>query len=531
MTLDAPSRYVRITMTAPVALPELVAYGRRGESKRTSSAANAPRPPRPTFDQFLGTNAFIDDPIDKITPIAGTVREYHNAGWDVEHPDHRLRFQPSGAAGGNLWFFDDFYARLHRDGVTVSPCVQQSSPWVTGVSDPDARAARRGSDPAEPSAYDEHAAHMFQLAARYGRRAVPDAMLELGEGQPRRTGLGTLRFFENGNEPDKNWKERACMSTPFELAAQCSADYDGHRGALGPGRGVRAADPDARMVMAGLYRKPLAYLDAMRFWSEHHRGGSFPADAINVHFYCGDGDGEQVFKTRGVSPEAGGLRRRAAEVVGWRDRHVPSAEVWVSEFGYDVHPGSPLHAPAIGSLSAEIVQGAWLVRSALLMAAAGVDRSMMYMFRDVDSKSPGVFATSGLVGPKGQWGLKPSWHFQATLKANLAGFRWESDVATGRESVVAMRFGRTGEDGVRGLVSDERGSSRAGRPPGGRRHQGPARRDGGRPAGGPHARPLHRWRDRNPRCLGDPLAGPGRLMHNRREFAHPRPLSRFLVSA
>jgi len=285
---------------------------------------------------------------------------------------------------------------------------------------------------------------MFQFAARYGRRAVPKAELTLADGQPLRSGLGTVRFFENANEPDKDWKGRKAFTSPFELAAQCSADYDGHRGKLGPGHGVRTADPDAKLVMAGLYRKPLLYLDAMRFWAEHHRGGSFPADVINVHHYCGDGDEQQAFKTRGLSPEAGELRRRAAELVAWRDRHVPTAEVWMTEFGYDTHPGSPLHASAIGPLSAEVVQGAWLVRSNFLLAAAGVDRATMFMLRDVDSANPGVFQTCGLVTQKGRWEPKPAWYFQAALKQHLAGLRWEADVPLGRDHVQVMRFSGNG---------------------------------------------------------------------------------------
>lgn len=443
--LEKPSRYARITLTAPTALPEIVAYGNRSAIEpKPDPSPKADRPARPAFDQFLGVNAFIDDPIEKLIPVSGTLREYHSLGWDTENPDRQVRFQPSGAAGGNSWFFDDYYAKLRDGGVTVAPCILQSLPWQTGNADPDAKPAAKGADPADPASYADHAAHLFQYAARYGKKAVPDSALTLAPGQPRSSGLGTLRFFENGNEPDKDWKQRIAMSTPFELAAQCSADYDGHRGALGPGRGIKAADPEARMVMAGLYRDPLPYLEAIRFWAEHHRGGSFPADVINVHHYCGDGEGQQHFKTRGISPEAGEFRRKMAEVVAWRDRHAPAAEVWVTEFGYDTHPASPLHVPKIGEMSPEVVQAAWLARSNFLLAAAGVDRALMFMFRDGELGSGQVFASCGLVTAKGHWEPKPSWYFQATLKEHLAGLRWEADVPTGREGAVAMRFGGPG---------------------------------------------------------------------------------------
>lgn len=446
VTFPVATRYLRLTLLAPTALPEVVAFGHRTAPAAEPQKTPAKRPPRPAFEVFLGTNSFIDDPLDQVVPIAGTMREYHNLGWDYENPDRQLRYQPSGAAGGNLWFFDDFYRNRHQAGVEVCPCVLQSLPWITGESEVDARPAPLGVDPADPAAYAAHAAHLFQFAARYGRTVHPDGDLTLAPGQPRISGLGTLRFFENANEPDKDWKGRASMSSPFEFAAQCSADYDGHRGALGPGHGVRTADPQARVVMGGLYRKPLVYLDAMKFWSDHYRGGSFPADVINVHHYCGDGDAQQAFKTRGISPEAGELRRRMQDVVAWRDRHVPDAEVWVTEFGYDTHPGSPLHAPALGGLSGETVQAAWLARSFFALAAAGVDRALMFMFRDVDEASGQVFATSGLVTSKGKWERKPSWYFQAALKKHLAGLHWAGDVPAGRDDVAIMQFtgdGRT----------------------------------------------------------------------------------------
>jgi hypothetical protein len=443
-----PTRYVRITFEAPTSIPEVVAYGRREPSRVQPAASQPVERTRPTFDTFIGTNAFIDDPIELIAPIAGTMREYHGIGWDFEHPDHERRFQPSGAAGGNLWFFDDFYRKLHEAGVEVFPCVQQSLPWQTGHTDPDARAIAKGGDPADPASYRDHAAHMFQFAARYGSRVIPDDQLVLGEGQPRESGLGLLRYFENANEPDKDWKERVCMSSPFEFAAQCSADYDGHLGSLGPGHGVHMADPEAMMVLGGLYRQPLMYLRAMKFWADHYRDGSFPADVINVHHYCGDGDAQQAFRKQGISPEQGDLRNKMAAIVAWRDQSHPAAEIWLTEFGYDTHPGSPLHAPQLGSLDAETVQAAWLARAYFLLSAAGIDRTMMFMFRDVDEQSTQVFSTSGLVTAKGRWKPKPSWYFQAALKTHLAGMTWDADVPTGRKNVIAMRFRGEGKSAI-----------------------------------------------------------------------------------
>jgi hypothetical protein len=238
------------------------------------------------------------------------------------------------------------------------------------------------------------------------------------------------------------------MSSPFEFAAQCSADYDGHLGDLGPGHGVHTADPEAMMVLGGLYRQPLMYLRSMKFWADHYRDGSFPADVINIHHYCGDGDAQQAFKKQGISPEQGDLRNKMAALVKWRDQNHPAAEIWLTEFGYDTNPGSPLHAPQLGSLDAETVQAAWLARAYFLLSAAGIDRTMMFMFRDVDEQNTQVFSTSGLVSAKGRWKPKPSWFFQAALKKHLTGMTWDADVPTERKNVIAMRFRGDGKSAI-----------------------------------------------------------------------------------
>lgn len=75
---------------------------------------------RPTMDQMIGTNGFIDDPIDKLTAVSGTLREYNLWAWDagdgsatyIPYPNNRMRWEPSDAAGGNGWFFDQFYGAL-----------------------------------------------------------------------------------------------------------------------------------------------------------------------------------------------------------------------------------------------------------------------------------------------------------------------------------------------------------------------------------------------------------------------------------
>lgn len=448
--LNVTSRYLRITLLSPVSLPELVLYGTGTEPAHPAKALlKRTRTQRP-MDQFLGTNAFIDDPLDKLAAPVGFVREYHNWQWDTEGNDKennknkQVRLQPSGAAGGNSWFFDDYYARLKALNVTVCPAIQQSNSSYFSNTNGDAKPVSAGDDPETPASYKMHAAHLFQYAARYGSTLVPDSLLHLAPRQPRRTGLNSLAYIENWNEPDKTWRGREGRFTPYELAAMCSADYDGDQGRMGKTVGVRNADPKMRLVMGGLAGIHLDYLRAMKFWADIHRNGDFPADVLNLHHYSSDGTDEQGFKMTGISPEADHLREKFAAVVAWRNANVPKCEVWVTEFGYDTDPRSPLHAPAIGAYSPAEVQAIWLLRSYLALAAAGVDRAAMFMFRDTKSSDGGVFATCGLVTEKGQWTPKPSYYYLATLKKRLTGMRFEGEVASGKADVLVYRFSGAG---------------------------------------------------------------------------------------
>lgn len=438
------TRWLRITMPKPTSMPEMVVYGELLEKPASKGPIKPPSSPRPRIpiDQFIGTNAFIDDPLDTISGVAGFEREYHSWGWDVENKDLQRRFQPS-AAGGGAWRFDDYYAGLKGRGVTVAPVLQMGVPELVHNAKAVDKPVAAGRNTEDPASYALHAAHMFQYAARYGGTKVEDSRLELAPGQPRASGLGLLRYLENWNEPDRTWDGRDGRFHPYELAAMSSADYDGHQGKLGRDYGVKSADPKMKLVLAGLAGLDLPYLRAMKFWADGNRGGSFPADVINLHHYSSTGN-EQGFKPdgQGISPEADKLRERMAAFTAWRDANVPNAELWLTEFGYDTNSKSPLHSPAIGKLNGEEVQAIWLVRAYFALAAAGVDRAAMFMLRDVNSAGAGVFETCGLVTEKGKWAPKPSWYYVATLKTRLAGMVYDSELPSGRPDVLIYRFRR-----------------------------------------------------------------------------------------
>jgi hypothetical protein len=144
--VGAKTRWLRLTLPKPVNVGEIAVYVAppiAAAAPKTNARAAAPlarktTPSRPPFDTFLGTNGFIDDPREKLAAVGGFLREYHSWSWDEGdnkpgypgYPRNQNAFQPSAAAGGNAWFFDDYYADLKKRGVTVAPCVQMAPLWI-----------------------------------------------------------------------------------------------------------------------------------------------------------------------------------------------------------------------------------------------------------------------------------------------------------------------------------------------------------------------------------------------------------------
>jgi hypothetical protein len=120
------------------------------------------------------------------------------------------------------------------------------------------------------------------------------------------------------------------------------------------------------------------------------------------------------------------VEAKLAAVVSYRDQHMPGKPVWWTEFGYDTFAGSPLHAPALGSNSASIVQGQWLVRDLLAALEAGVERATVFELDDTCTPPASAcntqFATAGLIDSTGK--KKAAWYFLATFRARLRSYAY-----------------------------------------------------------------------------------------------------------
>ncbi|MEO6148940.1 MAG: T9SS type A sorting domain-containing protein, partial [Mucilaginibacter sp.] len=219
-----------------------------------------------------------------------------------------------------------------------------------------------------------------------------------------KVGLGYVKYIECDNERDKWWKGRKGYQTAYEYAANLSAFYDGHKNTMGPGVGVKNADPTMKIVMGGLASANTEYLLGMIEWCKLNRGYKADGtinlcwDVINYHWYAHDAQMiPNAVPTRGIAPELGKTFQKAKDFISVANKYAGGMPVWVTEVGYDANPNSPMRAIPIGTKSILKTQADWILRSSFLYARAGVERIFFYQAYDDNFDNPIQYGSSGLL--------------------------------------------------------------------------------------------------------------------------------------
>jgi len=393
----------------------------RGQKFVEDTPAAAALPNNSLFKSHLGINAFewdfsdresgeISIPKMKVFHSFGGFRHYLD--WEkIEAVEGRYSFNPVSSGG---WNYDMIYERCKQDGIEVLSCIKNTPAWIyntypEGKRDGDNVPAPYGLDRKSPASYVSQARVAFQFAARYGHNKKVNPALMKVNTVPRwandqmnqmKIGLGYINYIECDNERDKDWKGPQAHQNAEEYAANMSAYYDGHLGRLGKNAGVKTADPSMKVVMGGLSNPDVNYVIKMIEWCKKNRGykadGSVNLcfDVINYHLYNNDyvqGKGYTV----GKAPELSAAAKTADAFVAMAKKYANGMEVWITESGYDLNPGSPQRAIPIGHKSARITQADWMLRSALLYVRHGLKRSFFYMLDDVDPKSTIQYSSGG----------------------------------------------------------------------------------------------------------------------------------------
>jgi len=358
--------------------------------------------------QRIGTNTFPWVPLSKLSPF-GTVRVYFAAHWGWRpgglaiQPMHQAETQETHG-------MDEYLERCKSANITPLMCIHQTPEWYspTGRQDggSDIAPNKPGTIRTDPKSYSDYAAFLWQVTARYGRKAWPESALRVDR-TPRwsgdilndkKSGLGLLKYIECWNETDKWWKIGTPeYFTPPEAAALMSACFDA----------IKEADPSMQVVMPGLTDFNMDYLRQMDAWFTVNRPKKdWPCDIMNFHHYShlGNKKGQfppYWFDSGACAPDKDQNFSTVAEVVAFAN--ALGKKVWITEFGCDTRPPSWMHVQG-----GEQAQGALLTATYKAYFDAGIERC--YMFNSVDEYGIGLYQSSGILSSEANgFKPKPAW--------------------------------------------------------------------------------------------------------------------------
>ncbi|MFD2999359.1 hypothetical protein ACFS7Z_03215 [Pontibacter toksunensis] len=369
-----------------------------------------------------------------------------------EGKEGEFTFEPS-AWGGALR--DTYYQRMHDAGKEVMVCPQNVPDWFLEANYP--KELRGGSnvpkawdaDGEDPKSYAKIAQLYYRVTARYGRnKDIPQEFLTVREepfypNQPAnkpKAGLGTVQYIQIDNEPDMHWAGRQAYQNGREYAAISSACYDGHKGALGPGHGVKTADPSMQVVVGGIVGG-VGFMRGMIDWSKENRGYKLndkgkkvvdlPFDIIDYHVYHNTANStqDQQKSTTGICPEKSTATERAIAFLQLSHEECGGMPVQISETGYDIHPESTQRALTTPTRSILQTQADWGIRTALLYARLGIYRIYTYMATDVTDPTATKYTTSGEIDKVNGYKRRPAADFKAQLNKLMGNYSYKKTLS------------------------------------------------------------------------------------------------------
>lgn len=385
-----------------------------------------PPPPPINDDGFkVGVNGFPWMPLRLLQSIGMKwVRCYVASGW-IWRPNG-LFIQPMfQAETQETHGLDDYLRRAKEMGINPLLCIHQTPEWYrnTGRGDGnnDYAPLKSGARRDDPASYKEYASFLFQVAARYGRVKHPDSALKIDTtprwngdiANEKKTGLDLLSYIEPWNE-EKWWKkgtqESEAYIEPETMAALMSACYDGHEGTMGPGVGIKTADPSMIVLMPGLSDFAWEYAIQMNDWfTRNRKDQKWPCDILNYHHYSNFGNKKEQYPAQWVDKGACSPKNDAnfSYVNDFVAHGIAiGKKVWITEFGADKVAPSMMLAEGSGK-SNEQFQSDIIIESIKAYKTAGVDA--VFIFNGIDdygADDGGQFETCGIFSSQAT-GYKP----------------------------------------------------------------------------------------------------------------------------
>ncbi|WAC11788.1 carbohydrate-binding protein [Dyadobacter pollutisoli] len=421
--LDAAVSNIRyLVLTIPNILPTEIEF--YGTYTPPSPSGQAARAKSIKIKDMLGVNGYEWNFQDgahtgslvesKVTAAKSFTGLRHYMDWEkLESTEGVFSYNPTLSGS---WNYDLIYERCKQENIEVLACLKTLPNWMLNTYPTDQRDSenvpvRYGKDFTQPISYIEQAKVAFQYAARYGSNPNVNPSLLSVSTTPRwygdypntvKIGLNLIKYIECDNERDKWWKGRKGYQTAREYAANLSAFYDGHKNTMGAAVGVKNADPNMKVVIAGLVTGP-DYVKGMVDWCREFRGYNPDGtvnlcwDVVNFHIYTDNASSSQSgTSTRGAAPEKTNANLIFDNFVKVAREVSNDLPIWITETGYDLSENSPLKAIAIGDKSPMQTQADWILRTSLFSARHGIEKLFFYQMYD-DNPAGGMFGSSGLL--------------------------------------------------------------------------------------------------------------------------------------
>jgi len=353
------------------------------------------------------------------------IRDY--VDWvKIEKTKGQYTFDQASEGG---WRYDMVYERFKKEGIDVNACFKTQPGWALaefGYS-PDNNAEycvapwTKLPYPVKPSnptaeqtalyeaALDKYEADViriretassynyfcqaaFQFVARYGSNTTLNpALVKVAGNQVKKIGLDYVKSIECNNEVDAHWHGRKRYMTPREYAYYLSAFYDGHMNTMGPGIGVKNADPNMIVVAGGLANNRPDYFQAVieawkqiRGYKVNAKGElvvNMACDVWNYHAYSNNGGGQDSNSSWGLPPELSNSTTNVKDFLQVISEEGNDLPVWITETGYGVNSGSQ-QALATPTRTKVQSQGDWTIRTILFNIRHGIAETYFYQAYD-----------------------------------------------------------------------------------------------------------------------------------------------------
>ncbi len=421
--VNKSARYVMVRFNSyKSVISELVLYGNIKEKLPADTLAQLPALQPPTLAAFAGTNSYDYVPARLLKPFGQTrlyqMIDYFDTDTVNAYPKNKLSF-------------DNFQLGRYTDSLRqqgnylwMSVRGMPKSMEQKGFNEKDKPVTVPGLDTEDPLSYARHAKTFFDLAAIFGNTKTDTSLLDIAD-MPKRSGLGVMNRFENGNEEDGYWTQY--YWTPMDYFAVSSADYDGHEGKLGSRHGLHNADSSSKLMTSGMIQLDTNRVRTLYFLCRQLRADKkfIWQGGVQYHYYSNDATNNLKLPTKGISPEDDHLRQKLAKVRAFHDRLLPGIPLILGENGYDRNQQSWQKTPLVPGYTEGQSQGIMCIRSLLAAFMAGFDGYNQFMIRNAtnDENATGTYATSGMIGGPANHIIYPVWYYWSALVQHLGNYQ------------------------------------------------------------------------------------------------------------